>query len=45
MSNLFHFIMCCATGGLWIPVWIICVLNDNHKTNQSTRKFNERHKH
>lgn len=36
---LFHIIMCLVTGGLWIPVMIICIVHNTKKAKKYTKKI------
>lgn len=36
---LFHLVMCLLTGGLWIPVMLVCIASNSSKTKKYSRKI------
>ena len=39
--NIVHLILTIVTGGLWLPVWIICLLVGMSKNSKGSRSDNE----
>ena len=39
--NIVHFILTIITGGLWLPVWIICLLCGMANNSKSQKALNE----
>ena len=39
--NIVHLILTIITGGLWLPVWIICLLVGMSKNSKGSRSDNE----